>query len=330
MSATRAASRALRRTPRPERLTSTWWRGRGLVALAMITLAPAATLSCRGGCATRSSGGGEPEADATPAAAAPSALRAPSTLVLPPAAVSAFQNPQHLPAYSGPTGSIDGTITVEGDPSPDVDEPFTKCPAAQAVYGKQFREGPPLANGARPLGDAMVGVTGYTGFYVPSTSEVRKLTIENCAFSERTVDMTIGEHLEISNKTKLIYAPLFAQVSTPALMVAPPGGDPVKLYPPKPAYYTLADRLQMTPYMVANVYVVAYPLHTVSALDGHYRIDGVPVGKLTVSARLAAIQKTAHKDVVVTENAVAHVDLTLTYRRPTGTAVPSDAGPALP
>jgi hypothetical protein len=166
-----------------------------------------------------------------------------------------------------------------------------------------------------------VGVTGYSGFYVPSTSDVKTVTIENCAFSPpRTIDMTIGEHLEIFNKTKELYAPMLAQAPTPAIMMAPPGGDPVKLYPTRPAYYTLRDQTGAAPMMVANVYVVAFPLHTVSRLDGHYRIDGVPVGRVTVSARLAAIQRTSSKNIDVAENVVAHVDLTLNYHKP-------DAGP---
>jgi hypothetical protein len=224
---------------------------------------------------------------------------------------------------------VEGDISVDGDAAPDVDGPFTKCPAARAMYGKLFREGPALPSGARPLADAMVGVTGYGGFYLPSTSKVRKVTIENCGYTERTIDMTIGEHLEIYNKTRELYAPMLAQVPTPAIMLAPPGGDPVKLYPLKPAYYTLIDRTGAAPYMVANVYTVAFPLHTTSGIDGHYRIDGVPVGKVTVSARLAAIQRTVNKTVDVLENVVAHADLTLSYRRPNaGAPVPvaHDAG----
>ncbi len=234
-----------------------------------------------------------------------------------------------LPAYSGPTGSVEGTITVDGDPAPDVDGAFSKCPAARDMYGKLFREGPPLPNGARALPDAFVGVTGYSGAYIPSNSEVRNVTIDNCGFTERTIDMTIGEHLEVWNKTRTLYAPTLLQVPTPALMLAPPGGDPVKLYPTKPAYYTLVDKTGSAPYMQANVYVVAYPLHAISGLDGHYRIDGVPVGSVSVSARLAAIQKTATRKVDVLANVVAHADMVLSYRKPNPgvpTPVPFDAG----
>jgi hypothetical protein len=295
--------------------------------LACLILGPAAVVSCRGGGASTDKG----QAGATSASAAASSSPTADTpaFLLPAASVSAFQNPMGLPAYSGPTGSVEGVITVDGDPAPDVDGNFTKCPAAKEMYGKLFREGPPLPSGARPLADAMVGVTGYSGFYIPSSSHVRKVTIENCGFTERTIDMTIGEHIEVFNKTKDLYAPALAQVQTPAIMLAPPGGDPVKLYPVKPAYYTLLDRANTAPYMVANVYVVAFPLHTTSGLDGHYRIDGVPVGRVTVSARQGAIQRTASKNIDVLENVVARVDLSMTYRKPNAgipTPVVQDAG----
>jgi hypothetical protein len=297
----------------------------------------AATLSCHESCEKRpgASDGGVTSAPAQSSSASSAASAKPAAkkddsvnLILPAASVSAFQNPSGVPVYTGPTGSVEGTITVDGDPDPDLGLDFSKCPAARDTYAKLFREGAPLPNGTRPLADALVGVTGYAGFYVPGKSDVRKVTIDKCAFSERTIDMTIGERLEVYNATTILYAPVLAQVTTPAIMLAPPHGDPVKLYPPKPAYYTLLDRVNGAKYMTANVYVLAYPLHATSDLDGHYRIDGIPVGTMDVSARLAAIQKTASTKVDIKEHVVARVDLTLTYHKPANGAPPAAAGDA--
>jgi hypothetical protein len=288
--------------------------------------------SCRG---SDSTGAAVPSPSSSSAAAALSSSGATKksmpegNLVIPAASVSAFRNPNNLPPYSGPTGSIEGTITVTGDPPPDTKADFSKCPLAQVEYGKLFREGQPRPDGSRPLADAIVGVTGYSGFYVPDPDPVRSISIEDCGFSSRTVDMTIGQTLEVQNKTKRLYAPTLVQIDTPALMVATPGGDPVKLYPAKPGYYTLIDRIGAD-YMTANVYVVAYPLHAVSGLDGHYRIDGVPVGNLRVSARLAAIQKTTSAPIDVHANVVEHVDLQLNYRQPNKGATPVQDGSVAP
>ena len=79
-------------------------------------------------------------------------------------------NPQHLPVYSGPTGSVEGTILVIGPAAPDVKIDTKQCPAALDTYGKLFREGTPAApNGPRPLADAVVIAVGYSGYYIPET-----------------------------------------------------------------------------------------------------------------------------------------------------------------
>jgi hypothetical protein len=237
------------------------------------------------------------------------------------ASVAAYVNPRKLPAYNGPTGSIEGHVSIVGDPSPDAPAyDYRKCPQARETYAKLFREGAPDATGARPLADALVAVTGYEGFYLPEGNEVRAITIDKCAFSARTIDMTIGQRLDITNNTDLLVAPAFSQSPAPALMVAAPHRDAVRLYPQKPRYDTLIDRMSAS-FLKADVYVLLFPLHTVTGLDGHYRIDGVPVGKMTVNARLAPIQRETSKSVDVLANVVTTVDLQLAYK-----AKP-DAGP---
>ena len=86
------------------------------------------------------------------------------------------------------------------------------------------------------------------------------------------------------------------------------------MYPPQAGHFTLRDRLQ--PYVRGDVYVLRQPLHAVSASDGTYRIDGVPVGKLDVGALLSVLNppaNEAHQKVEVRANVVQKVDLVLTY-----------------
>jgi hypothetical protein len=238
--------------------------------------------------------------------------------------VEAYVNPAHLPAYTGPTGSVEGTIHIDGPGAPEVKGiDFGKCPDGARTYGMLFREGPPAADGSRPLPDAVVAVTGYSGFYLPEKSEAQTLTIDDCAFASRTVAMTFGQRLEISNKSKELWAPMLAQAPMPVLMMATSNGDPVKLYPPHPGYFTLVDK-GSHPWAVANVYALLQPLHAVSDASGHYRIDGVPVGKLKVNARLQAIQREASADVEILANVVQKVDLLVHNAPPAPLA---DAGP---
>lgn len=227
--------------------------------------------------------------------------------------VLAFVNPQHLPVYTGPTGSIEGTITITGDPSPDVPAlDYHKCPAGKEVYDKLFRVGATQSNGSRTLADALVAVTGYTAF-VPERNPVKTVTFEHCALSQRTIDLTIGQRLDVASKDDILFAPILAQAQLPALMLANKATAPVGLAAPKPGYYTLIDRMELA-YLRADVYALLQPLHTVTSLDGHYRIDGIPVGKVSVGTRLARIRKDVSRSVDVEANVVKTVDLSLEFK----------------
>ncbi len=251
--------------------------------------------------------------DAATATNRPSA--APNALALPSASVEAVVNPEKLPAYSGPTGSVEGTIWIQGDPAPDIPGmDFSRCPAAIDTYGKLFRAGPPAADGRRPLADAVIVLVGYTGFYLPERGPAEQVAISaNCGYPTRTLAMTFGQRLEVANDSKLPFAPHLTGLFQAAVMIAPPGrnGDPVKIYPPKPGHYLLLDTMQ--PYVREDVFVLRQPLHAVSDVAGHYRIDDVPVGKLTASASLPVIDKESHADVEVRANVVEHVDLVVKY-----------------
>jgi hypothetical protein len=263
--------------------------------------------------------GGAPAAAATPDASPPNALN------LPPAMIDAVVNPMHLPAYSGPTGSVEGTVLVRGPDAPDVpDLDVHACPAALDTYGKLFRAGPRRADGARPLADAIVVVTGYSGFYLPERGEVARASIgPGCGYTLRSIAMTFGQRLEIDNDSTLSFAPYLEGAPKFTVMIAAPlrHGEPVKIFPARADYFVLRD--QMQPFVRGDVYVLRQPLHAVSDTQGHFRIDGVPAGRLEVGARLAAVLGEAVAGVDVAAGAAQHVELVLTY-------APRDAGARRP
>jgi hypothetical protein len=249
-----------------------------------------------------------------------------NALPIPSASIAAAVNPKGLPAYDGPVGSIEGTVYVTGSPAPDaVGVDFSSCPSGANVYKKLFREGPALPSGARPVADALVGVTGYTAFVAEQAPAVT-LKFDDCSWGTRTVALTFGQRIELVNATRTIVAPTLDQAPSPALMVvAPEGrGDPVKIYPPHPGYFTMTDKIGAT-YSKVDVYVLLFPLHAVTSTVGHYRIDGIPIGKVDVSARLRAIGQEASQKVDVLAGVVQKVDLTLKYQ-PAKEAPPTDAG----
>jgi hypothetical protein len=238
-------------------------------------------------------------------------------------------NPDKLPEYSGPTGSIEGTITVTGDPAPVNHADFSRCPDAEKTWGHLFREGAPGPNGARPLADAIVVVTGYQGFYLPETREAKEIRIEGCATTTRTLTLTYGERIEVKNLSKDFWTPVLEPQPNVVLMMATPGGDPAKIYPKKPGHYLLADRDRK--YAVVDVYAFLHPLHAASSVTGFYRIDGVPVGKLKVSSTHPQIGSTAEADVTVAAGVVHKVDLVLkNVNKDAGSPAAPDAAAAPP
>jgi hypothetical protein len=266
--------------------------------------------------------GGADKADAGPDNYAPQpkpTSSTPANEALPAASVQAFVNRDHLPPYTGPTGSVEGTITITGNFAPESkNRDFAKCPEGAQVYSKLFREGPARPDGSRPVADVLVAVTGYAGGYLPEQKAARRVTIDDCAFGSRTVDMTIGQKLEIQNLMKdKIFAPAFVQTPSVLELMAPSGGDPVYLYPQAPGLLTLYDRFGAgSGYISAEVYVLAQPLHAVSDVAGHYRIDGIPVGEVKVNALLGVIQKQVTRPVTVRANVVETLDLALEYTAP--------------
>lgn len=277
--------------------------------------------------------GSKPSATTTDGGAAPVGTLVPDAGVLnastvPTALVQKYVNPQNLPAYKGPVGSIEGFVRKVGPPAPKLglsSATFVGCPTAEDEYGAAFREGPPDAAGRRPLLDAIVAVRPAAPsqtYFIPEKDEAVTLNIVGCGYERRTVVMTFGQRLEVKNLTKEYWVPELDPKVGVAMMMAPPnGGDPVKLYPKQPGRYHLVDHDRR--YVIDDLLVALSPLHAVTDQNGHYRIDGVPVGAMKIQAQHPQIPNVlATTDVEVKENVVTTVDLTMNY----APAEPKDAG----
>lgn len=246
------------------------------------------------------------------------------------AKVQGLLNPSGLPPYQGPTGSVEGTIVVRGAPPPATTgkrADFARCPEAVETYGTTFRVGGTVGEG-RALADAVVAVTGYEGF-VPAKSDHVTVHFEGCAYDRRTVLMTFGQRIDVLNKSKkqIVTPDIDGQPVLALRIAAPHSVAPVHLFPPGPGRFHLIDR-GVLGYVDEDVYVLMHPLHSATDLKGTYRIDGVPVGKATVNAAHPAFGGDAAKEVTITANVVAKVDLVLTYGEDAG-ASKLDAGAAV-
>lgn len=245
---------------------------------------------------------GGPAAAGSGSAAPADSYGAPIGVPFPTEQIIAAINKEHKQPYAGPKGTLKGVIRIDGDPSPDSKLKFqARCTDATATYGKLFRVG--LGEGpGKPLADALVTVTGYHNF-VPARDEAVKIPFQRCAPPKRTYAVTTGQRIEVSNLdhgTGDSYLPYLDGSTARAVMVAVPQGAPIKLYPGiGPAHYMLRDQLPSG--LLADVYVLNYPTHDVTGLDGQYEIKDIPVGHLRFTVALPVLDKTEAKEIDIKE-----------------------------
>jgi hypothetical protein len=280
-------------------------RGR-FFAVAIQVLVVAASGCGKGGGAAP---GGSASARVQPAARPPAEVSGPVPVgvPIPVEKVAEVVNPKAEAPYAGKVGTVTGHVTYAGDPPPDGDMPIpAKCAEAAATYGKLFRVGQDHA-----LADALVTVTNYDG-YVPAPGTSVTVTSQGCALAQRTIAITFGQRLEIANLDRSEpIMPYLDGAPVRAMMVALPHGAPVKLYAQKPGHYLVRDELPK-PFLTADVFVLKFATHAVTGLDGRFKIDRVPVGKVRVDAFLPALGKSVAKDLDVHEGD-NDVDFELAY-----------------
>jgi hypothetical protein len=250
--------------------------GRAIAAL----LALAACDPAPGGTgATTGAASAPPSASAS--AAAPSA--------------SGTSSAARAPEYTGPTGTVKGVVKIVGDEPPTTPFSYPKgCESASGVYGKLFRRGQ-----EGQLADAVVTVTNYGRWRIPPNSEAVSLSIRDCAYSQRSVVMTDGQHLEVKNEDPLqSYLPHLDGARSPATIVAIPRGAPVKLLSAGRRRYWLRDQMGKQ-FMVAHVFHFPYSTAAVTGLDGRFEISGLPVGKATLAVMLPQTKTMLSKQVTL-------------------------------
>lgn len=252
-----------------------------------------------------------------------------SGLPVDPAAISKIVNPKGEPAYSGPSVTVRGTVRVKGDPPPELPEILRQipesCSEAKSMYGKLFREGP-----GRTLADVFVAVTGYEG-YVPAQSDSVSVEASGCAWSTRTVGLTLGQRIDILVKDRRAYVPELRGGRLDVQLIAMPGTNGT-LFPEAPGRYVLIDSMRI--FAQADTLVVKYATFDVTGLDGKFEIPRVPVGKVQVNAILPAAFITSEKTLVLEQGKDATLDIELefneaAFRERRGTKAPA-ATPSAP
>jgi len=225
--------------------------------------------------------------------------------------IQAIINPSKATEYAGPTGAIEGTVTVKGDkPAVHV---FTHkmpkgCETAPEAYGPAY-----IAGEHGELSEALVAVIGVAGYVRPSRED-KKVVIKDCAMIPRVFDANVGQRILVVNEDRAVYAPRMpGKKYVQRLAIA--GQSPVPLFPLAPGAFAiewLVGTLSGADIPAATMYVLPSALHQVTATDGKFRIGGVPAGKAWVSISHLDMPE-FKKEVVVKAGEVVKIDAVLTY-----------------
>jgi len=281
------------------------------LAIALITCAAACNTSKQ---SEPSAAVGSASAKPAVVSAAPSGSSVPQMahgVPLDPEKIQRVVNPKHASPYTGPMGTVAGTVAMTGDPAlprPEWVKDVPKdCLAARETYGTVFREGM-----MRMVADVFVAVTFYDG-YVPAATDQKLVAAKGCAFNTRTIGLTYGQALDIVSEDARAYVPELMGGKAHVQLVVTPGGKPVRLYPERPGRYLLVD--SMRTFATAEVFVVAYSTFDVTGLDGKFEIKNVPAGKVKLNALLPAGQLSTEKEVTVEAGKTTTVQLELRFDR---------------
>jgi hypothetical protein len=235
-------------------------------------------------------------------------------------AIDAVVNPSGATEYTGPTGVVEGVVTVKGD-APAM-RPMTalpkECEPAVANHAPMYRAG---AKGE--LADALVGVIQTAGYVRPSRAD-KVVTIKGCSILPTVIDLSLGQRLLVGNEDGSPYTPTLPTRKIITRLA-------IKAQSPVPLFLTstgafgltwLPGALPGSDVPSATVFVLPNALHMTTDLDGKFRIANIPVGKARLVVSHLGMPEFS-QEIEVKAGGVVKVDVPMTYKNPALAPAPS-------
>ena len=240
-------------------------------------------------------------------------------------------SPPSIPAANGPTGAVEGVVRLTGTlppPQPvvidhDVSRMRGCADSARGYYANPFGITAP-----GPLPEALVTVDAHSA--APPASRRRYVTFNDCSIEPRILAMSLNDVLVMHASTDAHHlTKVDGMGATIAQMLMTTEDQEKRLV--HPGRYLIHSVLVPT-WMQTPLVVTPNWFYDQTNREGHYRIDGVPVGTHTMHAWFPGVGP-VDATITIAAGATAQQDFAVSPLPPSAVrppGPPADAGPIIP
>jgi hypothetical protein len=183
------------------------------------------------------------------------------------------------------TGSIAGTVTLEGSPpvSKPIDmsaEPYCNQLNSTPVFPQQV-----VTGNSGSLANVVVYVKDFPASYiVDPPPAAATLSQHGCMYDPHVVALRVGQTLEIKNEDQATHNILAMANQNPKWNRSEtPGAPPLEEVFALPEL-AIPLRCNVHPWMKSYVFVFSHPYFAVTGKDGQFELKNLPPGTYTVDA----------------------------------------------
>ena len=206
------------------------------------------------------------------------------------------------------TGSVKGTIRIEGDVPP---MPVIDAMAKDPKCHEEVKSETVVANPNGTLRDVIVSVDrrGLTGWAMPGPkAETVQLDQKGCMFSPHILALQVGQTISITNSDKTKHNVNYKSNKNGLLNEIQDVGDAAIEVQAKFAE-SFSAKCDIHDWMNANIEIFDHPFFAVSDETGAYEISGLPEGTYTITVKHGYYESAPQK-VTIKAGETATLDFT--------------------